>query len=125
MNKKQLKNKLEKVKKRQEKLDKERSALEREIANVDLKDKRINFYQHRSNSEGYTFDFDEMKIIGEEIGTTGDSMEFSICKFKDNTFGFFINTATQGNFLLTRKEVDEILKFIKVSVTTKKLEAEK
>lgn len=106
--KKQLEKKLEKIKKNQARLGKERLELEREIATVSMKDKRMIISKHKAGKEGYTFDCDKMKITGEEIGTTGFNKEFRIYKFKDNTFGFFINTTSQGNFLLTRKEVEKI-----------------
>lgn len=57
-------------------------------------------------------DFDELTFVDGKIGTTGTNKEFRISKFKDRSAGFFINTTTQGNFVLTPKQIIELKAFL-------------
>ena len=80
---------------------------------VTMKPKRINVIKHKEGEEGCIIDCEEMIITGEKIGTTSDNKEFRIDKFKDGTFGFFINTNTQGNFVLKKSEIKKLKEFLK------------
>lgn len=63
-------------------------------------------------SKGDTIDYDELIFLGKQIGTTSTNKEFRICKFKDGQAGFFINTTTQGNFVLTPRLIIELKAFL-------------
>jgi len=114
-NVKQLKKKLEKIEKSQGNLFKEKEKVEQEIIKLteERKDKRFKIFKHKKGEEGYSSNCEEIIITGKEIGTTGDNQEFRITKFKDGDFGFFINTVTQGNFVLKKKEMVKLKEFLK------------
>jgi len=115
LNLKQLKRKLKKIEKSQSILSKEKEKIEQGIINLteERKNKRLNIFKHKKGEEGNLLDYEEMIITGKEIGTTSNNMEFRIDKFKDGTFGFFINTNTQGNFILNKKEMVKLREFLK------------
>ena len=115
MTKQQLISKLNKIKKEQDKLEREKLDLEEEIENLrtTTKSKRIKVVKHKKGEEGYIIDCEEMIITGDKIGTTSDDKEFRIDRFKDGTFGFFINTNTQGNFVLKKSEMIKLKEFLK------------
>jgi hypothetical protein len=62
--------------------------------------------------KGDLLNYDELVFTGEEIGTTRNNMLFRISKYKDKSLGFFINTDTQGNFILTPKQIKELKEFL-------------
>jgi hypothetical protein len=71
----------------------------------------------RNKNDSLTCDFDEMIFTSNsEIGITGRKMEFRIDKFPDKEYGFFINSSSQGNFVLNIKEMEKLIKFIKSSM---------
>jgi len=93
---------------------KEKEKIEQEIISLteEKKQKRFNLFKHKKGEGGYLLDCEEMIITDGKIGTTNDNKEFRIDRFKDGSFGFFINTNTQGNFVLNKKEMIKLKEFL-------------
>lgn len=67
---------------------------------------------YRKNKEYSGLEYDELIFIGRKIGTTSTEHEFRISKFKDGEVGFFINSSSQGNFILTPRLIIELKSFL-------------
>jgi hypothetical protein len=67
---------------------------------------------YRKNKEYSGLEYDELIFVGKKIGTTSTDHEFRVSKFKDGEAGFFINTSTQGNFILTPRLIIELKAFL-------------
>lgn len=67
---------------------------------------------YRKNKEYSGLEYDELIFVGKKIGTTSTDHEFRVNKFKDGEAGFFINTSTQGNFILTPRLIIELKAFL-------------
>jgi hypothetical protein len=59
----------------------------------------------KSKEQRNVLEYDELIFVNGKIGTTKTDIEFRVSKFKDISAGFFINTTTQGNFVLTPKQI--------------------
>jgi hypothetical protein len=80
---------------------------------IDKRKKKVKIVRKiYRKSKGDGLDYDELIFVGDKIGTTSTDKEFRISKFKDWDVGFFINTNTQGNFVLTPKQVIELKAFL-------------